>query len=186
MSDDPSSVLSLTNNIDVKVSVSPKTKSSDVILTKMKQFVVEAVEGSLMAYIRLNMKIEPVMMCLNFLKIYLNDSWHKCHLRTDDKIVKTFDEFLLLDKIKDVSNMFYLIYYAGNEILEMLNLQKAVEELKDKNIERQRGEVRMNVEYAYDLLVFSDPDSRDDFLQNDSFIRTYDGGNLFDNVLPID
>jgi hypothetical protein len=148
---------------------------SSKIFMFMKPFIVQAVTGTVMAYVRQKEKIDPVKMCSVYLKIYLNMCWHSYNKKDDAYVVESIDKILSHKKIKGVVCVIHWIDRIGEQILKSLDFDKAMQEIFKMSSENRRVTLTQNVEIVYGFVT----QPMDDILCDGDCDDSYDNQDIF-------
>jgi len=155
-------------NINYKFAMATKKESKEIndphktLIKNIDGFITQAVGGTIMAVVRINLKKEFKDSQLNIddktIKImfyrYLNMCWHSYNKKTDLVVEKGITNMLNLNIIKGSVCMFNWLKTIGDVVIETIKFEQVVNELKiTKDIDKLRSNVFMNISNMYNTKI---------------------------------
>ena len=128
------------------------------LFSDMKQFMVQAVCGIFMAYIKTPEFAQIPSDHLNqlfqlFQKEYLNKCWHRYGKKDDQYIVKSFDKFLAHNLIKGSVCLIHWIDNICHTMIKCFNFSTKISDLNNLSIDQKRIYFEQTLAIIYDTLT---------------------------------
>ena len=128
------------------------TQEEKELLRELKYFLVQAINGTIMAPIRMGLNITKNSLKIYFIK-YLNICWHSFNRKDDSYLVDTFNKMLKFNIIKGSVCLIHWFKTIGDIMIDRINLSGCLDELnKLKTIDEKRENVNHNIELIFDSL----------------------------------
>jgi hypothetical protein len=157
-----------------------------LFISAMKPFITQAVIGTFMVFLTNSSldhitgykEINPLLMM--FLRIYLNACWHGYGKKDDPYIVTTFNKLFEHEIIKRVMCLIDWIDMIGKSMINAIDLDESIKQLRNMNISEQRNIVTANIQIMYAVITSELTDLK---CTNINCITSpenvYDGGDIF-------
>lgn len=136
-----------------------QTDEEKLFIIAMKPFVVQAVSGTFMAFLT-NKSLDHITsfkeinpMLTMFLRIYLNVCWHGYGKKNDTYVVDTFNKLFEHEMIKRVICLIDWIDVIGRSMINAINLDESIKQLRTMNLTEQRSVVSTNMQIMYAVIT---------------------------------
>lgn len=169
---------------DVKHLTKPtQTDEEKLFIKALGPFIVQAVSATLMVFLdnkglkKMTDYKEINPMLTMFLRIYLNVCWHGYGKKTDKYVVETFDKIFSHKIIKGAVCLIDWIDVIGRSMINVINLNDCIKQLRTMDRLEQRNIVTTNMEIMYavvtsEMVEFKCTELCQDYYDNDDFFIT--------------
>lgn len=117
----------------------------------LKQFLVQATGGTLVAFIRTGRPVSHSLLFQSLL-FYLNGCWHSYGKKNDMYIIKTFDNLLSHEIIKGSVCLLFWFKKIGKEMLDHLDLKFIMEKCNGHTIDETRTIIHSALSGIFDIV----------------------------------